>query len=166
MLIAIISDTHDNLFTLNKAIAFINERGCDVLLHAGDMSRTDTLEHIAQKFHGPIHIVEGNSDINPENFHALAKIYPLLTFHGPTASLELDGLRIGITHKPQDAKQLAASGSYDLIIHGHDHKPWQSFVGTAEILNPGNVQDTRYPATFALYDTTTRKAQLVQIGKL
>ncbi len=166
MLIAIISDTHDNLFTLNKALAYINERQCEVLLHAGDMSRVDTLEHIAQKFHGPIHVVEGNSDINPESFHDLTEVYPLLTFHGITASLELDDLLIGITHKPHDAKQLATSGSYDLVIHGHDHKPWQSFVGTTEILNPGNIQDTGYPATFALYDTATRKAQLIQIGKL
>ena len=166
MLIAIISDTHDNFFTLDKALKYINDKKCEVLLHAGDMSRPETLDHIATKFHGPIHVVEGNSDIDPDEFYEVEKIFPNVTYHGKIAEIEIDSLLIGMTHKPRDAKTLAAFQKHDLVIHGHDHKPWQSFPYGIEVLNPGNVQDTRYPATFAIYDTKTKKPQLIQIGML
>ncbi len=166
MKIAIISDTHDNLNNLAKALDLYTKEKCDVLLHAGDMTQKETLEYIAMKFHGPIHVVEGNADIDPDSLQDLTNIYPNLNFHGTIADITVDGLRIGITHLPKDAQQLASQGLYDLVIHGHDHKPWQSFIGTTEVLNPGNLQDSRYPATCALYDTSTRTARLFQIARL
>lgn len=166
MKIAIISDTHDNLYNLAKALDLYIKEKCDVLLHAGDMAQKETLEYLAMKFHGPLHVVEGNADTNPAELKDLTKIYPNLIFHGVVADITVDTLRIGMTHFPKIAQQLASEGIYDLVIHGHDHKPWQSFNGKTEILNPGNLQDSRYPATCALYDTSTRTAQLFQIARL
>lgn len=166
MLIGIISDTHDRLDNIEKALKYINEQKAEVLIHAGDLAHSETLDLICKKFHGEIHYMLANADIDLDEIKSLEKIFPLLKVHKQVAELKIGGLKIAATHKPKDAKLLAANGKYDLVIHGHDHKPWQSFAGRCEILNPGNLADTRYPATFALYDTETRKAKLIAIQRL
>lgn len=166
MKIAIISDTHDRLDNIEKSLDYIKEHGAEVLIHAGDLAHSETLEFICKKFHGDIYYIGGNADIDTDEIRRLTQIYNSLKTYTEVADLNLGGLKIAVTHKPVDAKQLAQSGKYDLVIHGHDHKPWQSFVGKCEVLNPGNLADTRYPATFAIYDTETRKASLIQIARL
>jgi len=166
MKIAIISDTHDNLGNLEKALKYINEQKAEVLIHAGDLEHVETLDFLCKKFHGKIYCVEGNAEIDADESRRLAQIYPELNSFDELAELNLGGLSIAITHRPKDAKKLAATGKYDLVIHGHDHKPWQSFVGKCEILNPGNIADIGYPATLAIYDTETRKASLVQLARI
>lgn len=164
MKIAIISDTHDNTYNLRKTLAYIKERGVAVLLHAGDMTKAETLELIGNSFHGDIYVVGGNADLN--NLEEVAKQYPLMNFGLDTLEVTLGSIKIAITHKPIDAKTLANSGKYNLVIHGHDHKPWQKIINNTELLNPGNVSDVRYPATFAIYDTETRKPSLVQLARI
>jgi len=165
MKIAIISDTHDRLDNIELALNYINAQDCKVLIHAGDLALSETLEFIADRFHGEIYIVEGNADLDPEITEKLTDIYPELQYFKKTAELEIGGLKIAVTHKPVDAKKLAGP-DFDLVIHGHDHKPWQSFVGKCEILNPGNLSDRAYPATFAIYDTVTRKPKLIILNSL
>lgn len=166
MKIAIISDTHDRLDNIEKALNYIKEQGAEILIHAGDLAHSETLEYVCKKFHGDIFYIGGNADIDNEEIKKLEKIYKTLKTFTETAKLTLGGLSLVITHKPMDAKKLAESGKYDLVIHGHDHKPWQSFIGKCEILNPGNLADTRYPATFALYNTEIKKASLIAIQSL
>jgi hypothetical protein len=167
MKIAIMSDTHDKLASLEKALNYINQQKAEVLIHAGDLEHSETLDLICKKFHGEIHYVAGNADMDPEEIFNLTKIYPNLKVYPDYAELEFDGKRIAVTHKPTDATELAKSGNYDLVIHGHDHKPWQRFVGKCEILNPGNMtSDDRYPNTFAIYDVAEGKPKLVELSKL
>lgn len=167
MKIAIISDTHDRLDNIEKALKYINEQKAEVLIHAGDLAHAETLEYVCKKFHGPIHYIAGNADIDEEKIHGLTKIYPELKYYPDYAELECDGKRIAVTHKPIDAKELARSGNYDLVIHGHDHKPWQSFVESTELLNPGNMSnDDRYPSTFAIYDTAANKPKLILLSQI
>lgn len=165
MKIAIISDTHDRLDNIQKALDYINAQECQVLIHAGDLALSNTLEYIADRFHGEIYLVEGNADLDPDITARLTDVYPNLNYYQKIAELEIDGLRIAVTHKPVDAKKLAGP-DFDLVIHGHDHKPWQSFVRKCEILNPGNLADQSYPPTFAIYDTVTRKPKLIILTNL
>lgn len=166
MKIAIISDTHDNHYTLNKALKYIAVIDCDFLIHAGDLARPETLDLIATKFHKPIYIVGGNADINIDEIKSIATIHPNIFYKKEYLEIEIDNIKIAVTHTPNSAKILAQGSDYDLVIHGHDHKPWQSHIGKTEILNPGNLQDTGYPATFAIYDTITKKPELIIINKL
>ena len=78
----------------------------------------------------------------------------------------LKNKKIAVTHKPAEAKKLAQTGKYNLVIHGHDHKPWQSFIGACELLNPGNLADIRYPATFAIYNLGPNKPELFILERL
>lgn len=166
MKIAIISDTHDRLDNIEKALNYIKDQNCDALIHSGDLAHSETLDLICKKFHGPIHYIAGNADIDPEEIYGLTKIYPNLKYYPDFAELEIGKKRIAVTHKPVDANELARSGNYDLVIHGHDHKPWQRFIVKCEILNPGNLADIRFPATFAMYDLETGKPNLIEVAKL
>jgi putative phosphoesterase len=166
MKIAIISDTHDHLTNLDRALDYIIKAEAEYLIHAGDMAAVETLEHICKRFNEPILAVEGNADHDIEDLSDLNSIYPNLHYFKDRAEIVLDNLRIGLTHKPTDAKKMAKTGNYDLVIHGHDHKPWQSFEGKCEVLNPGNLCDQRFDSTFAIYDTQLKKPKLIILAKI
>lgn len=102
MKIAVISDTHDLL----RPEVLDHLRGCDCILHGGDISSRrilDQLEEIA-----PVKVVRGNND------KEWAEEIPLLL------DFELGGLRICMAHKKKDLpKDLAP---YDLVVCGHTHR--------------------------------------------
>lgn len=166
MKIAIISDTHDHISNLNKVLDFIIAQKCEVLIHAGDLARTETLELICKKFNNPIYLVGGNADLNSDEIFDLVKKYKNLNYKNKTLEVELDKIKFAITHKPLDSKLLGASGKYDVVVHGHDHKPWQSFINKTMILNPGNLCDQRFDSTFAIYNTKTKTPILKILSKI
>ena len=166
MKIGIISDTHDKIDYLKLVLAYFNKNKIEALIHAGDLSHSSTLDVLGKKFHGKVYIAEGNSDLDVEEIKKVAKIYGFEykdVIYLPPYHLQPS---IAITHKNTDALKLAKSGKYDLVIHGHTHKPWQRFIGKTEVLNPGNLCDQRFDAAFAVYDTDTRKAQLMIVSKI
>ena len=50
--IAILSDTHDNIANLEKAMAQIRTSGAEVLLHCGDLCAPFMVSRLAQGFAG------------------------------------------------------------------------------------------------------------------
>lgn len=62
MKIAIISDIHDNLANLKKAMDLIKKEKIKIIIHCGDIITLQTLKGTFQEFEGKIHIVFGNAD--------------------------------------------------------------------------------------------------------
>ncbi|MCX6797241.1 MAG: metallophosphoesterase family protein, partial [Candidatus Doudnabacteria bacterium] len=58
------------------------------------------------------------------------------------------------------------SQKYDFVFHGHTHKPWQETIGKTIIINPGTLAGLFNKATFAVFDTETKKAQLILLEKI
>ena len=137
MKVGIISDTHDLL----RPEVIDALRGCDTILHAGDISSQrilDRLEEIA-----PVKSVRGNND------REWAEHLPVFL------DLKLGGLRIYMTHKKKDLPQDLTA--YDLLIFGHSHQyasVWQEPVGKKRtlLLNPGSCGPRRFvqPITMAI----------------
>lgn len=48
MLIAVISDTHDNIFRLQKAVVGINNRNINIVFHCGDIG-LETIKNLKKK---------------------------------------------------------------------------------------------------------------------
>lgn len=161
MLLAVISDSHDNIPNIIKALAVVKEQKIAAIIHCGDISTPETVEYLSKNFGDEIYFVVGNMEdkrlIN--NFPAIENCHCL----GETGEIELDGLKIGFTHQPEKAKKLAATGQYEIIFYGHTHQPWEENYLSARLLNPGNLAGLFYKATFAIYDTEKRKAELVII---
>jgi uncharacterized protein len=166
MKIAIISDTHDNVPNLEKALQWMNVNGIDQIIHCGDLCAPSILESVlAPHFSRPIHMVFGNvedRDLLPE----VVVNFPNVKHYGDIGEVELDGKKIAFVHFPEKAKELARSGRYDIVFYGHTHLPWEEMVGGTKIANPGTLAGLFAKATFAVYDTVTDKLELKILEKL
>jgi len=160
MKIAILSDIHDNIWRLERLLTGLQ---ADRLLFCGDFCAPFTLAQMAEGFAGPIHVVWGNNDGDRLFLAQVAARFPHVTLHGDFAELELDGRRVAVTHYPEIGRALAHSGIYDLVCHGHSHRPAVVRVGQTVQVNPGEVMGRLGRSTYALYDTTTGQAQIVEV---
>jgi len=160
MKIAIISDTHDNVPNLEKALAWMKENNIEQLIHCGDLCAPSILiKTLAPNFSGAIHMVFGNVEDRELTF-AKAKDFSNVKHYGDLGETEIGGKRIAFIHYPEKAKELAESGKYDLVFYGHNHKPWEETVGNCRLVNPGTLAGLFNKATFAVYDIATDKLEL------
>jgi putative phosphoesterase len=167
MKIAIISDSHDNLPNIEKAVKYINKQKISLVIHCGDVCAPIILGEFAKLFKGKeIHVVKGNVDGDIDGFKAFAKKYPKIIYHGNTGKLEIDDLQLVFCHDPFVAKKMAQSQKYNFVFHGHTHKPWQEIIGKTTIINHGTLAGLFNKATFAIFDTETKKAQLILLEKI
>jgi putative phosphoesterase len=156
MKIGIISDTHDRLPYIDKAIKHMNREEVELVLHAGDyispfvVSRFMALE-------AELIGIFGNNDseknLIKKNFKDIgAKI------KGSFAEIKTENLKIAMTHGKETSllKSLIKTNFYDVIIYGHTHKTKIYREGNTLVINPGEVCGylSRY-ATIALLDTKT-----------
>lgn len=165
MLIAVISDIHDNIANLDLALKTINMREAKVVLCLGDMTNSDTLAHLAANFSGQIHIIKGNCDLWHDEE---ADLYPNIHYLGRCGTVELDGTGYGLCHEPRFIKGLKENNEekenhLSVVFYGHTHKPWESVDYGVRTINPGNIAGVIYPSTFAVYDTDKGKAELIML---
>lgn len=167
MIIAIISDTHDNLANTKKCAQFLEKEKIKTIIHCGDIFKPETIQEILKFLKAKIHIIftpadASFSDIPKNSFDGLKGVRVYENFGEITA----DGKKIAFCHFPEVIEQLAKTKKYDLIFYGHTHKPWLAKTGKTKIINPGNLANLFYKATFALYDTKKDKLELKILEKL
>lgn len=164
MLIGLISDTHDYLKMIEKAVAFFNDRNVDMVLHAGDVISPFT----ARKFkecRSKLILVYGNNDGDRSN---LQRVFSEMgaQFYWPAAILELEGRRVLVLHG-EDLKlvqEIATRNMFDLIVSGHTHEPSVSRIGGTLWVNPGETCGyLTGRSTVALYDSSTHEAEIVEV---
>ena len=162
MKIAILSDSHDNIWKLAEAMPTL--ASADAVIHCGDLVAPFMILRLIQGIkEKPIHIVWGNNDGDKSLITEVASQAKNIKLHGDFADLELGGLKIGVNHYPNVARRLAQSGSYDVVCYGHDHTAHQEWLGKTLLLNPGELMGLQGRSTLAILDTETRKVQFVDI---
>jgi uncharacterized protein len=135
-MIGVMSDSHDNVTQVRKAVALFKDAGCDLVLHAGDVVAPFAARELAA-LTCPVKAVFGNCDGEKQGLEmALEKFgeikdAPLLFSHG--------GRRLLLVHYHYSVATYASSGRYDIIIFGHTHKPDIRKEGTTLLLNPGEA---------------------------
>ncbi|MBP7964188.1 MAG: metallophosphoesterase family protein, partial [Caldilineaceae bacterium] len=102
--IAILSDSHDNIWNLEEALVQVNESGADLLVHLGDLVAPFIVAQLAQAFAGPIHIIQGNNDGDSRLQQQVAANFPHVTLHGIYAELTVDNRKIALIHYPEPAR--------------------------------------------------------------
>ena len=151
MNIAVISDTHDNIWKLEDAMPHLHS--ADAIIHCGDLCAPFIVKKLGEGLPDkPIHIVWGNNDGDPFLISKVANNFPEVQIHGQLAQLEIEGVRIGVNHYPEIALDLARSGSYDLVCYGHDHTSHESMVGDCLLLNPGELMGMKGESTLAIIE--------------
>jgi putative phosphoesterase len=162
MLIAVLSDCHDNIWNLEKLLPKLDK--ADVVLFCGDFCAPFTLKMLADGFRRPIHAVFGNNDGDAMLMLTVAKQAGNVTFHKPIAQLELGGKRIAVAHYPELGEALALSGKYDAVFSGHNHQNQAITVGSTLWGNPGEVMGRFGKPTFGIYDTATGQFEIHEIS--
>jgi uncharacterized protein len=158
MQIAILSDTHDNLSKLDRAIPTL--RTVDTVIHCGDLCSPFVVVRLGNGLEGkPVHVVFGNNDGDPRLLTLKAQEVGNVFIHGQFASLELGGLRVAVNHYPEIARPIALSGQFDLVCYGHDHTAHEEKIGSTLLLNPGELLGMNGRSSLAILDTTTRIVQ-------
>jgi putative phosphoesterase len=163
MKIAILSDTHDNIWKLAEVLKDARAVGVQALLFCGDLCAPFTLQQIGEGIEGPVHAVMGNNDGDPLLLSRIANGLDNVTLHGPFAYLELGGRKIAVNHYPPIARDQALSGQYDLVCHGHNHEAHVERIGNTLLVNPGEVMGRFGQSTYAVYETSSGEAELRQI---
>ncbi|MFA5925480.1 MAG: metallophosphoesterase [Parcubacteria group bacterium] len=174
MKIGIISDVHDNLRHLQKAIEFFNKEKISLLVHCGDWDAPFSLRaYLALKC--PIRGVMGNGDPDIQKYlYQLQNIEMLkdldLSLSSRFLEFSIEGIRFGVFHGDDENMNacLTESQMFDVLCLGHTHKPLIGQKGKTLVVNPGSLigymaETGIQPATVALYDTATKKAEIIDL---
>ena len=168
MKIAVLSDSHDHREHLAAAVEDAKSRGAEAILHCGDIVAPSTL-HAAQPYGIPLHVIHGNNMGDTYNLARLAnKPNSGITYYGQDATIELAGRKIFVVHYPHYARAMAATGDFDLVCNGHEHKARIDRVTASngkEVvwLDPGTVGGISAPATYILGDLTEMAFEVLQV---
>jgi len=163
MRIGILSDTHDNIANIRKAVEVFSKNGVEVVVHAGDFCSPFTLAEfkpLAERG-AKMHAVFGNND--GDRALLIRRAGDFCSFSDGAAKLTLGGKKMAVMHYPDRADDLYRCGTYGLVIHGHDHKARVEGTGK-KLLNPGTCAGyLADAATVALVDTDSMDVELVKL---
>jgi putative phosphoesterase len=159
MLIGIMSDTHDNLVLVKKAIELFNDRKVEYVIHAGDYTSPFTLKLFKElkcRYVGIFGNNDGDKLLLLERAEGNIRNQPYI--------FTLNNRKIVVMHEHNVADALADSGHFDLVVYGHTHKPDVRKVKNTLVVNPGEVGSWLYgKSTVALADLNKMEADIVEL---
>ena len=128
MRIGLISDTHGLLRP--EAEAFL--RGCDHIVHGGDIGRAEILERLRAL--APLTVVRGNNDRE-----AWAGEIP------HAQGIVLGGVSVFVLHDLKELAQHPAPPGTQVIVCGHSHRPQVTRQPSGVVVvNPGSAGPRRF----------------------
>jgi len=150
--IAILSDSHDNIWNVSTALQQIHNSGAETLLHCGDLCAPFVLAQLADGFDGEIHAILGNNDGDGRLLQTIADQHGHVTLYGIYTELTIAERRVAIIHYPEPEQSIAKSGQLDLVCYGHDHQKHAEQIGACWLINPGEIMGRYGEPGWGLYD--------------
>jgi putative phosphoesterase len=158
MLIGVMSDSHDRLPMIDRALDLFRRRGAEALVHPGDVVAPFAAQRL-RTWDRPLYIIYGNNDGERRGLkHVLPQIQD-----GPLF-VELDGRTILLHHfdewiKPADLDRA------DVVITGHTHEVANEVRDGKRFLNPGEACGwVTGRCTVALLDTETMTPHIHELS--
>jgi len=165
MLIGILSDTHDNLPMVERAVARLNGLSPDLVLHAGDFVSPFVIPRLAA-LSCPCIGVFGNNDGDRALLAARARESGNVELRGCFTVRHADGRSIALIHghEPDALGEIAGAGIFDVVVHGHNHRPSISERGGTLVVNPGEVCGyLTGKGTIAVLETGRLEAKILEL---
>ena len=165
MLVGAISDTHDNLPQIEKAVRYLNDQKVGLVLHAGDYVAGFVIPKLAQlncKLIGVFGNNDGDHELLKKRFSETSNC----TLRERFAQVEVEGYRIALLHghETELLDAIIASGYFDAVIHGHSHYLGIQKRGKTLAVNPGEVCGyLTGKSTLALLDTAKKEARIIEL---
>jgi len=171
MIIGIMSDTHDHLPLVDKAVKKLLDEKAEIVLHCGDYVSPFVIPHF-KPFKGKFIGVFGNNDGDHEFLKRRFAEFRM-EIRGIFAEVKIDNLRIALLHGGEPGgqpglsellKSLLSIKCYDVIIYGHVHEAKAYKKNKTLIINPGEVCGylTGKPS-IAVLDTRTMEARIIPL---
>lgn len=161
MLIGLISDTHDHVPHIKKAVGIFKNRGVDLVIHAGDFCSPFTIP----LFEGlPLKAIFGNND--GDKYLLMNKCEAIgVDLEGEFFELDAAGHQIAVYHGTYAGitEALQNCGKYDAVISGHTHEAVQEKVGNTLAINPGTAHGFDGKATIAFLNTNSMEVEFVKL---
>jgi uncharacterized protein len=165
MLIGAISDTHDNLPQLEKAVKYLNEQNVGLVLHAGDYVAGFVIPKL-KKLNCKLIGVFGNNDGDHELLKKRFSETTNCTIHDQFTTVTIEGYRIALLHGTETEllSTIIESGHFNAVIHGHSHNRSIEFKGKTLAINPGELCGyLTGKSTLALLDTVKHEAKIIEL---
>jgi hypothetical protein len=165
MLIGVISDTHDNLPLVEKAVKYLNDQKVGLVLHGGDY----VAGFVIPKFkllNCKLIGVFGNNDGDHELLKKRFSETMNCTIHDRFATVELEGYRIALLHGDESEllNAIIDSGYFNAVIHGHSHIKSIENRGKTLAINPGELCGyLTGKSTLALLGTAKNEAKIIEL---
>lgn len=154
MKVGLISDTHDNLSMVERALVVFEREGVEAVVHAGDWVAPFTARKF-QEFSGRLFGSYGNND---GEIIGLSRAFREMDMavKGEFTEFELDGERAAVIHGtyPPVLRAIVRSGEFPTIITGHTHIPLIEKQEEVLLVNPGEACGYLYGrCTVGILDT-------------
>lgn len=135
-MIGIMSDSHDNLDAIKKAVDFFNNEDVELVIHAGDLISPFTAKEFS-KLKCEFKAVFGNNDGEKDGLRDFFKDMCILD---SLIEFEVQKRKITVNHGTNEViiDALVKSGKYDAVIRGHTHK-LDIIPGKTLLINPGET---------------------------
>ena len=164
MQIGVMSDSHDSMPMVKKAIGILNERNVALVLHAGDIV-SPFIPRLFADLEAPMVVTFGNNDSEREllrkRFSDLGK-----NVKGLFTEVEIGRIRLAMTHGDETELLLSLIKSqyYHVVVHGHTHEAKTYVSGNTLVVNPGEICGyLSGQSTMALLDAETRTTKMLQL---
>ena len=155
-MIGIISDTHDNVQNIKKAVEIFKKRNVELVIHCGDVVAPLSVRF----FKGlKVHFVKGNCDGDSAGLRKLAEEDGSV-YEGETFEITINDKKIFAAHLPLIAEQ--AKG-FDYILHGHTHEKRDERIGNTRIINPGGNYAGDQEHSIAVLDIKTDSLEFIDL---
>ncbi len=165
MLIGAISDTHDNLPQVEKAVKYLNDQRVGLVLHAGDYVAgfvIPKLRLLDCKLVGVFGNNDGDHELLKKRFSETSNC----TIKERFTQVEVEGFRIALLHghETELLNAIIDSGYFDAVVHGHSHNLGIEKKGRTLAVNPGEVCGyLTGKSTLAILDTATKEARIIEL---
>jgi putative phosphoesterase len=161
-MIGILSDSHDNLVMVRRAVRLFRDARCELVIHAGDIVAPFTAREL-RELGCPLRAVYGNCDGERPG---LAKAFegwgeireaPHVFSHG--------GIRYVVCHLDSPIDGYLTSLPCDVLVFGHTHKPLSERRKGVLVVNPGEAGGWLYGrSTVALLDAGKMAVDIVPLA--
>ncbi len=162
MQVGLLSDTHNEIHKVRRAVERLRAADVHVVLHAGDVVRTQVLRALTDF---DVWLARGNMDHATDLAAVVAELFGpdrLAEWH----NLTLEGHRIALLHGDDQIRlrTLIRDGAYDYVIHGHTHTPRDERIGDTRVINPGALGSRGWrPGTFAILNLNTGDLARIEV---
>ncbi|MDZ4683717.1 MAG: metallophosphoesterase [Planctomycetaceae bacterium] len=161
MRIGLFADAHDHLDYIRKAVAVFNDRGCELVLFAGDLVSSFAVPPL-RELRCPVLACFGDNEGNRIGVAAGFRIIGQIG-EPPFGFKTRDGVRIVMTHMLRQL--VGAEGDFDVCVFAHTHRAEISRDEWGRLyVNPGETSGWSFrKPSVAILETSPLSAEIVRL---